>query len=79
MPGDSRKKEVSASQAELHSAEKQNLLLTPKIQVVPEPQQKVGENEGQVSCPDPKSRIPPDRGFGSLSIECVAESLSVLF
>ena len=46
MPGDSRKKEVSASQAELHSAEKQNLLLTPKIQVVPEPQQKVGENEG---------------------------------
>ena len=46
MPGCSRKEEVFASQAELHSVEKQNLLLTPEIQVVPEPQQKVGENEG---------------------------------
>ena len=46
MPGDSRKKKVSASQTELHSVEKQNFLLTQTIQVYPAPQQKLGEKEG---------------------------------
>ena len=45
MPVDPRKKVISATQAELHSVEEQNLLLTLEIQVDTQPQQKVGEKE----------------------------------
>ena len=57
MPGNPRKKAPSASQAELHSVEKQMRLLTPEMQADLELQQKLGEKWGLAHCSDQDHEI----------------------